>query len=387
MNRSDRLISVINKRSRKIIGLMSGMSMDGIDLACAEINGDFPDLQVSLIGSHFRPYSPDFRARLISAQNASTEEISSLNFIVANEFSNCVNEYLNQNKIQQGEIDAIGSHGQTLFHSTGTTNKVNSSLQVGSPSIISEKTGILTIGNFRVRDIAGGGQGAPLVGIADYILFRDPHGPIAVNNLGSISNVTIVTPRSEDMLAFDTGPANMAIDFFARLIPGNIEGIDKDGKLSGQGVCIQKLLESLLKHPFFEQLPPKAAGYDEFGPSVLSAISRPYVAYPSNDLIRTAVEFAATTIERAYRKFVFPRFPDLKTAHFSGGGIYNLTLMSRIKDLLPELRVNLLESSLADSKEALAFAILANETLSGRPGSINSITGVKNPMVLGEIAL
>jgi anhydro-N-acetylmuramic acid kinase len=382
VNKSERLIEIIKKKSRRVIGLMSGMSMDGIDLACAQITGEFPDLKVDLIGSHFTPYPASLQMRLLAALNGPTEEVSTLNFIVAQEFSNCVLEYLQQSGTPATAIDVIGSHGQTLFHSMGP---LRSSLQVGSPSIISERTGILTIGNFRVRDIAAGGQGAPLVGLADYVLFREPTGPVALNNLGSISNVTIVTPQAEDMLAFDTGPANMAIDFFARLIPGG--GVDQDGRFSAQGVCIQKLLDDLLQHPFFAQPPPKAAGYAEFGPAVLTELSRPYLRASAYDLIRTAVEFAAVTLEQAYRNFVFPRFPGLKVAHFSGGGIYNLTLMHRIQDLLPELKVTRLESRLGDAKEALAFALLANEALSGRPGSFRATTGIKTPTVLGEIAL
>jgi anhydro-N-acetylmuramic acid kinase len=376
MDSSKRLSSVLNKKSRRIIGLMSGMSMDGIDLACADISGDFPNLKVELIGTFYRPYANDFKLRLKSGVDSKISEISQLNVLVSNEFSQCVDNFLTETGIQRASIDCIGSHGQTLYHST--EDPIHSTLQIGSPSIIAELTGIITIGNFRARDIAGGGRGAPLVSMADYVFYRG-EGPVALNNLGSISNVTVVTPKIEDMLAFDTGPANMPIDYFAK-------GVDLGGEFSSKGKVIQELLAELCRLDFFKQLPPKAAGYGEFGPEVLAKISFPYLNSRQEDLVRTAVEFSALTLANSYRSFVLPRYPTLKKAIFSGGGIYNLTLMNRIKALLPEIQIEVLNNNLADSKEALSFAILANETLSGRPGSLPAITGVLKPTILGELA-
>ncbi len=358
--------------------------MDGIDLAYAKLSGTFPDLQVKLLGTHYKPYSSTLKRRLISVNKAFPEEISQLNVCVAEEFSLCVKEFLTLSAVDPSHVDGIGSHGQTIFHSSGEQNSNKSSLQIGAPSIIAELTDLLTVGNFRVRDIAGGGQGAPLVGIADYILFRDPNGPIALNNLGSISNLTVVTPALGEMLCFDTGPANMPIDFFARKIRS---GIDSGGALAKKGSCIPELLELMMNNPFFERRPPKSAGYAEFGPERLAEISRSFSASSIEDLLRTSVEFSALTIEKAYRDIVLPNFPRLSKIIFSGGGIYNATLMGRIRELLPELRIDCMDEELSDAKEALAFAILANETLSGRPGSFPALTGVQRPTVLGEIAL
>lgn len=372
MNLSSRLIEVINKKSRRIIGLMSGMSMDGVDLACIDVSGDFPNLKVSMQGTYYRPYSNEFRLRLKSAINANVGEVSELNVLISQEFSQTVKDFLSASGMAPASIDAIGSHGQTLYHA-------ESSLQVGSPSIIAELTGILTIANFRVRDICAGGKGAPLVSLADYILYRSDV-PVALNNLGSISNVTVVTPRLEEMMAFDTGPANMPIDYF-------LKGVDKDGLISAQGNVIDGLLHDLMQISFFQQSPPKAAGYKEFGPDTLAKISAPYCQNRVEDLAKTAVEFSAQTLATAYRDFVLPRFPSLKRASFSGGGVHNKTLMKRIKELLPEIEVVILEKEIADAKEAIAFAILANETLSGRAGSIPALTGVSKPIVLGEVGL
>lgn len=380
-NLTHRLTKVIAKTSRRVVGLMSGMSMDGVDLACADISGEFPDISVKLISTHFMPYHQELRQRLLASRSANLQEVSELNVLVAEAFAKCLEQFLHKSSVNRESIDAIGSHGQTLFHST-KSDHLGSSLQVGAPSIIAELSGILTIGNFRLRDIVGGGQGAPLVPIADYLLFRDSRDPVALHNLGSISNISLVTPQLEGLMSFDSGPANIAIDYYARQIPNNVDGIDVGGEFSQRGTCIPELLAKWMALAYFERLPPKAAGYTDFEIFRISDPSRSI-----EDHVRTAVEYAARTIQAAYRNFVLPHHPKLRIVKFSGGGTYNLTLMNRIRELLPELKIEILDSELSDSKEALAFAILANETLSGRPGSLFKTTGIRRPTVLGEIAL
>jgi anhydro-N-acetylmuramic acid kinase len=391
MNKAQRLANVINKKRRRIVGLMSGMSMDGVDLACVDISGTLPHIEVKILGTHFRSYSKEFQNKLKLGQNGTTASVSMLNFKVAEEFAACFNEFLNSNPHFRGTIDAIGSHGQTLYHATDTGCDVKSTLQVGALSIIADLTGVLTVGNFRVRDISAGGTGAPLVSLADYILFHRPNEVIAMNNLGSISNLTVVSSSLEDMLAFDTGPANMPIDFFASHLKEDFEStellVDFGGRFSAKGTVIPALLNSLLENSFFCEPPPKAAGYEEFGPAQLALAAEPFASAPVYDLLRTAVEFSAITISRAYRDFVIPKFPNIRRVIFSGGGTRNLTLMKRITELLPELQIETLPKDISDAKEAIAFALLANETLSGRPGNIISVTGAAYPVVLGEIAL
>lgn len=386
MNAIARLSRVIEKRQRRVIGLMSGMSMDGVDLACVDIGGTFPALEVDLVGTHYRPYSPEFAARLRNARHGSTRDVSVLNVLVAQQFAACVEEFFARGVVTRESVDALGSHGQTIFHDTSSESACASTLQIGAPSIIAEMTGLLTVGNFRVRDIAAGGQGAPLVALADFVLFREPHRAVACNNLGSISNVTVVTPGIENVFAFDTGPANMAIDHFARLIPGNAAGIDDGGRYSAQGQCIEPLLSILLKNPFFSRVPPKAAGYDEFGAQQLERIAGPWLTQQPCDLVRTAVEFAAITLADAYRKFVLPRHPELERVILSGGGVRNATLLARIREQLPSLSVEPMAAELAHAKEAIAFALLANETLAGRAGNIPAVTGARGFIPLGEIA-
>lgn len=370
-----------------VIGLMSGMSADGVDLALTSIEGTFPDLQVELLGSWYRPYSADLKADILRAQVGGTAEVSKLNFVIAEEFSKCVTEFLHHKGLAVSDIDLIGSHGQTLFHSTGTTESVPSSLQVGSPSLIAERTGIPTIGNFRVRDIVAGGQGAPLVAMAEYILFHKKHKVVILNNLGSISNVSVVTEHLEQMLAFDTGPANMPIDFFAKRVPGNSNGIDHSGHISATGQVIVPLLNDLMASAFYDKSPPKAAGYAEFGPTMLEPLLEKYCGYQIEDFVRTSVEFSALTLAQAYRKFVLPKFPNPAQVLFSGGGVCNITLMTRIRELLPELRIETFEEEFAAAKEAVCFAILAHLTVHGHPGNVVSVTGANRPVVLGEIAI
>lgn len=387
MDPAQRLRNVLSKPSRRLIGLISGMSMDGVDLACIEVSGTFPALAIQVLGTHFQPYPAGLAAELRAAQAGSVADVSRLGFVVAEEFAGCVRAFLEREHLAPDDIDAIGSHGQTLFHDTGTSQPARSTLQVGPPSVIAELTGIPTVGNFRVRDLAAGGQAAPLVSLLDYVMFRDPLGPVVLNNLGSISNLTVVTPDIDEVIAFDTGPANMAIDFFARAVPGNPSGIDAGGSLSAGGACIEPLLVALMSSPFFSRPPPKAAGYGEFGPQRLAQVSAPWAGHPAEDRVRTGVELAAATIEDAYRRFVLPRYGRPRRVIFSGGGVHNATLMRRIAERLPELPVESLPAELADAKEAIAFALLANETLSGRPGNIPSVTGARRGVVLGEIAL
>ena len=365
--------------------------MDGVDLALTEISGDFPDLKVDFLGSHFSPYSDSLKTRLLEcqfnySQSINLEEISRLNFAVAKEFANCVNDFLSVSQTSRESIDLIGSHGQTLFHSSGKTEAEPSTLQVGSPSIIAELTGIPTLGNFRVRDMAAGGHGAPLVPLADYILFRQTNKVIALNNLGSISNTTIVTPNLSDLLAFDIGPANMPIDFFARMVPGNTKQIDFNGEISSRGTIIRPLLDDFMALPFLKEAPPRAAGYGQFGPDLLSEKHKKYLHFNPEDLVATALEFSAQSTIQAYLDYVLPRFPQLEKIIFTGGGAKNKNLIDKIRLGLPHIKVETLDAKFSDAKEAIAFAILANEGLSQRAGNVVTVTGAKRPVILGELA-
>jgi anhydro-N-acetylmuramic acid kinase len=390
MTKIENLKGIINKTSRRIIGLMSGMSMDGVDLALVTISGSYPDLKISLEDTYYLPYTENFRNLLKKSISATPGEISRYNMLVGEVFSNCVLEFSNSNGIDLSTVDLIGSHGQTIFHNTVPGESTPSTLQIGSGPLIAERTGIITVYNFREKDVAAGGSGAPLVALVDYLLFREKGRVKAYNNLGSISNVTVVADSIEDVIAFDTGPANMPIDFFAAKVPGDQYGIDKDACYSSQGRVVNALLQELLLHEFFTLTPPKTLGFEEFGQNKLDVLASMYRKENPHDLVRTALELSAVSIADAYRNFVLPAVERLDSIIFTGGGSKNPLLMQRIQELLPSFKIESMNDTnkeFSDAKEALSFAVLANELISGRPGSYPGITGVSHPSLLGAIAL
>lgn len=397
MNKIDRLKSVCNKKERRIIGLMSGMSMDGVDLALVKVSGTYPDLKIDLEGTDFMPY-PDStlqRLRTLShgSSSSSTGTLSQLNFEIGELFSELVISFLKKNNISADDIDAIGSHGQTVFHAAGNECSIKSSLQIGSGAVIAERTGILTVYNFRERDIAAGGVGAPLVPLADYLLFRSTGKIKTYVNLGSISNVTLVPDVCDNVLAFDMGPANMPIDYFSRKVPGDIFGYDKDSCYSSKGKVLEPLLQELLARPYFSLTPPKTLGFEEFGFEFLETLHAAYKDEDACDLVRTMVELCARSIADAYRRIILPEalslgFPSIDENIFTGGGAKNVLLMARISELLAPLKVRSLSETdavFSDAKEAVCFAVLANEFLSGRGGSIPRVTGVSEGTILGSV--
>lgn len=381
---ANQLLRFAGKKQKHLIGLISGMSMDGVDLAHVKISGSFPDLKIELMGSDYLPYDSELQSRVKAARDGKVEDVAALDFLIGEVFASAVTRYLNNSNINSREIDAIGSHGQSLYGLMLPEGRCRT-LQVGSGSVIAERTGILTVFNFRMRDIAAGGNAAPLVPLLDYTLFRESGKTIAINNLGSISNVTLVTENLEDLLASDLGPANMPIDFFAEkmLGPG---GVDRDGEYSSRGQVNARLLEDLMRIDFLSAPIPKAAGYQEFGPKCLERLARKYPTERPENLLRTAVEFAACSTAEAYCRFILPRFPGLKEIKFSGGGIYNKTLMTRLQNLMPDIRIETFSSEFSDAKEAMAFALLAHETLCGRPGNIRGATRALRSTLLGEVA-
>ncbi len=393
MNKIKRLTTVSQKDKRHVIGLMTGMSRDGIDLAHVTISGRYPDCDFQLCGTLAAAFSETTRQLLEQGDRLSTYDMTLLDRLLAEDLAASVNTYLSCQELAVDDIDLIGCHGQTIVHIATTAEQKGASLQVGSGSMIAELTHIPTVTNFRSRDIICGGQGAPLIPIVDYLLYRkvllnDGIDVVALNNLGSISNVTVVTPRLSDCLAFDTGPANMPIDYFARLIKDNKQGIDHDGSISSQGKINETLLQALLALPYFDQAPPKSAGYHEFGPEVLASIASKMQVTPF-DSVRTAVEFSAATIAQAYENFIVPRYPNLQKIILTGGGVYNNTLVNSIKIKLPQYQIESLATTdkpLNDAKEALGFAILADLTLQGETGNVISATGAERPVILGEIA-
>ncbi len=363
--------------------------MDGLDLALVRLLGtaDEERPEVELLACETVPYETAFQVRLQAARGPRGEEADRLDVELAERWGAAVLDFLARQSIAPEQVAVLGSHGQTLFHRPREGKRSAVTLQVGDGALLRQITGIPTVSDFRQADIAAGGEGAPLVPLADWVLYAGDETS-ACHNLGSIANVTVVPPRLDDVIAFDTGPANMLIDAFARRCPG-APTMDAHGRLSSEGEIDEDVLLTLYmqRAAWLAQPPPKSAGYDTFGPALIDAVSAAHPRAKPHDLVRTAVEFTARTIHEAYERFVLTRFPDLRRVRFSGGGCRNPSLMEAIRSLLTksDLRLEILDSAWADAKEAVAFALLADRTLRGLPGNVPSATGAARPVVLGTL--
>ena len=371
---------------------MSGMSRDGVDVALVRIAGAGEARRhVSLVGATTAAYPDEVRDRLLRVPDIGAAEVAGLDFDLAVLWAEQVLALLDAHGVTAQDVAVLGSHGQTVFHRPRANGTGARTLQVGHGSVLAEHTGILTVCDFRVRDIAAGGEGAPLIPWADFLLFARPDEPVACHNLGSIANVTVCPPTgsphaAKGIAAFDTGPANALIDAFARDAG---QPFDRDGALSAAGAVDDDLLLAMYTHcaAWFRQSPPKSAGFDLFGDALALRLRASHPDVRTEDRVRTAVEFTAQALRDAYEWHVLPGHGDLRRVHLSGGGCHNPTLMARIRDRFADLDLALapLEGAWVDAKEAIGFALLADETLQGRAGNVPAATGARGPRVLGTI--
>ncbi len=382
-----RLLRIYEKPVRRVVGLMSGTSIDGIDAALVEIEGAGPGAGVDLLQFRTYPFAPDLRERICAALSpGSAREICELNFLLGEAFAQAVLRVIAEAGLQPRDVDLVGSPGQTIYHIPKAGGGVNSTLQIGEGSVIAERTGIPVVCDFRTRDVAAGGDGAPLVAYADYVLFSQPGRVRALQNIGGIANVTVLPGTLEEVFAFDTGPGNMVIDHVARAAAADEGAFDRDGMLSALGKPDPALLARLLEHPYLRLPPPKTTGREMFGSEYSEKLVESYDPLALLDLLATVVCFTAESIVRAYRDFIFPRYRPGEII-VSGGGVHNRTLMARLRELFAPIPVRTLEDLglSSDAKEAVAFAILANETIAGNAGNVPSATGALRPVVLGKI--
>lgn len=379
------------------VGLMSGTSMDGVDAALVSIDADPDSPRVKLIEFATLDYPDELREALedmAMGRETTAEEVATVNTGVGVTFAGSFFEVCRRAGVETDEVDFAGSHGQTVAHvppEMNTGSPIAGTLQLGSPSIIAALTGVTTVGDFRSGDIAMGGQGAPLAPYADYLLRRSADSSRIVLNLGGIANLTYL-PRGcgpDDVVAFDTGPGNMIIDaLFQVLYPG--EGrYDTGGKRALQGKPSSKLVDECLRNSYFDKPPPKSAGHREFGaPYAWQVQTRgEQLDLPRADVLASAVSLTTRSIARAIGDFVKPRGA-VDTVYVSGGGMHNQAIIAGLEDHLdsiPCLPVDELGVP-ADAKEAVDFAVLARETLMGRPNVLASVTGAARALVLGTIA-
>jgi len=380
------LRAIAKKDVRFAIGLMSGSSCDGVDAALVRLKGTGADLRVKLVKFRTYPFSQGLRSRLL-APNINAREVCLLNSALGERLAEAAADMLEVAREEMCEVDFVASHGHTLAHIPPREGNPSGTLQVGEPAIIAERTGLPAISDFRQQDMAVGGQGAPLVPYADWILFHRKDRTVVCLNIGGIANMTVVTPKLEDVLAFDTGPGNMAIDGAIRLLTRGVRDMDTDGAIAAKGVVVDEFLDYLLDHPYFGRVPPKSTGREEFGPEVyLQDALASRRDHSLEDLVTTVTRAVAYSIIRAFTRFVKPRY---KVARMivSGGGAHNRTLLKRLGQGLPDVTIRLSDEYgfPGDAREAVAFAILGNETICGGHGNVPQATGAQRGVILGKI--
>jgi anhydro-N-acetylmuramic acid kinase len=369
---------------------MSGTSLDGIDVAIVDIVRKRGAIRIVPVTFRSTPYPTAVRNALFSVSNSITHTatIARLNFILGDLYALALVDTCRRARVRLASINLCGMHGQTIFHEGSPIeylgHRIASTLQIGEAAVLAERTGIRVISNFRERDIAAGGQGAPLVPYVDYLLFRDRRIHRVALNIGGIANITVIPAgaNSGDVIAFDTGPGNMVID---ALVAHHTRGrllFDRDGRVARSGKVVESLLKSMLRDPYFALPPPKSCGREQYGPKFVNRLIATKIRLP--DLIATATEFTARSIVRA----ISDHAGGAREVIVSGGGVHNRQIMRRLRELLPDLAI---DSSDAhgidpDAKEAIAFAILAYEHMHGRPGNLPSATGARRAVRLGKIS-
>jgi len=383
------IIELNTAKRLRVAGLMSGTSADGVDVAIVDID----DQSQTLLGFGTVPYPASLRKALFNLFEPSTSHVDDIchyNFVFGHFFAKALDSICSKISIPLDSIDLIGSHGQTIYHNSAgraySGRRIRSTLQIGEPSIIAQQTGITTVADFRPRDIACGGQGAPLVPFADSVLFSHRSLNRAIQNIGGIANVTFLPAKtsSAKIIAFDTGPGNMIIDGLMALLTN--KKYDDHGNLAAKGQICQSVLNHLLGHPYLRKSPPKTCGREEFGLQFCRSLYANAITdkISKADLIATTTAFTALTIAKAYRRFL-PSMPD--EIILCGGGARNMTLVKMLRAKFEGIKIMTTDEMGIDldAKEAMSFAILAWATTKGFANNIPGATGATQTTVLGKI--
>jgi anhydro-N-acetylmuramic acid kinase len=376
----------------RVAGLMSGTSLDGIDVAILDIRGRGWSKRIRTLALNTVPYPEPLRRALLEVSNAPahTAAISRLNFLLGELYAEALRQTVRRAGLSLSTIELIGSHGQTIFHEGAPVRflgrRIASTLQIGEPAVLAERTGIPVVADFRPRDMAAGGRGAPLVPYLDYLLFRHRKlGRVALN-IGGIANLTAIPPGAGpgDVIAFDTGPGNMVIDALAQLHTRGRSRYDRDGRLAARGRLNRPLLDRLLEAPYYRLPPPKTAGREQYGREFVDRLLAEGLPLP--DLIATATALSAAAVAVGLERFVRPRMK-VDELIVSGGGAHNPRILAQLAALLPGVRLALSSDYGVDvdGKEAIAFAVLAYESWHRRPSNLPAATGACRPVVLGKI--
>ena len=381
-----------SKPARLVVGLMSGTSADGIDAVLTRITGSGLSTQVEQLGFYFLPFDTGTRRAILEICGGSvggTKEVCLLGTHLGRLYAQAVRELLTATGVEK--VDLIGSHGQTVYHIPEAMDylgtAIRGTLQIGDPSFLAEEFGCPVVSDFRIRDMAAGGLGAPLVPYTEFLLYRSETEDVALQNIGGIGNVTLLPAGCtlEEVTAFDTGPGNMVMDALVMKLTDGKLGYDDGGRLAASGRVIPSLLEWMLADPYLDRKPPKTTGREYYGAEYVERLLA-QGDYPLVDVLTTATAFTARTIALSLRRFA-PRMPHRLVV--GGGGSRNPTLLRFLREALPEVTVQIQEDLGLDSdaKEAVAFALLANEALFGSCNNAPSATGAKHGVVMGRINL
>jgi anhydro-N-acetylmuramic acid kinase len=389
----NKLKSLISKKELLIAGLMSGTSADGIDVCIVKIKEKKNDLDIKLLGFKTYEYPSLIREKIFElSKNAELglDNLVRLNMLLGEEFSEAVIGLCGKLKINIQKIDLIGSHGQTIRHLPQITNfcgkEIKGTLQIAEPSVIANKTGITTVGDFRLADMAVGGEGAPLCPLAHYCLFKDKNFSRGILNIGGMVNLTVLPRKckTEDVFAFDTGPGNMPIDALMTKLYNR--KYDKNGKIAFRGKVNQALLKKLKGNNFFKKKPPKSTGREDFEKDLKHILSAKKI--PREDIIATVSELTCWAIFDSFKKWVKPKCK-IDQLVVCGGGARNRYINKRLSELFYPVKV-ISSDKLgmdADQVEAICFAILAYLTIKGKAGNLTKATGAIKEVILGKICL
>lgn len=380
-----------------VVGLMSGTSLDGIDAALVKILDNEGDIQVELVHFTSIHYSSHIQSELLKLCHPDTarlDMISKMNMYLGDVFAEAAEKVINEAGMLKEDIRLVSSHGQTIYHQPDAElidgEQITSTFQIGDIGVIAEKTGITTVGDFRTRDMAAGGQGAPLVPYADYMLFKNSHTGRVLLNIGGIANMTVLPAGASDsdVFAYDTGPGNMMIDAFAKWTTDGKQTFDKDGRLASQGKVNEDWLRDLLNHEYFGRSSPKSTGRELFGEQYAIKLweEAEEKGISNVDRLATMTELTARTIANEMNRHVEQH--QLTEVFVSGGGRYNPTLIERIRVNLPKMDIQPTDDvdMNADAKEAIVFALLGYQCYNKRVNNIPSATGASHSVIMGKIA-
>jgi len=386
----EELRSISSRLDRTIIGLMSGTSADGVTACAVRVAGSYTQTKMTFMGSKTYQYPKELRIEifeLFDNQTATVDSVCSMNFKLGREFAKAAISLADSLSLTLDKVDLIGSHGQTIYHDPRPPEGDNSSLQIGELAVIAELTGVNTIGDFRKRDIAAGGEGAPLSPYVDFILFRSKRG-IAIQNIGGIANLTYMPPAcsEEEVIAFDTGPGNMIVDKLVSIYTESELAYDPDGSIALKGKVDEGLLDELISEPFFSIPPPKSTGREMFGTRFVERLLH-FVelrGLDKEDVIATATMLTAETIARAYEEFILKEGP-LDIIYLAGGGANNRAMVKWLGRRMPGIPLERFDvlGIPSEAREAAYIAILANEFVMGHAANMLTATGAKRKVILG----